>query len=61
VMESTVLTEGDRVRIQARLVDGVRDRKLWVEEFVGRVADPDELQRRIAGAVAEASNRPRRR
>jgi TolB-like protein len=61
VMEATVLTEGDRVRIQARLVDGVRDRKLWVEEFVGRVADPDELQRRIAGAVAEASNRPRRR
>jgi TolB-like protein len=61
VMEATVLTEGDRVRIQARLVDGVRDRKLWVEEFVGRVADPDELQRRIAGAVAAASNRPRRR
>ena len=61
VMEATVLTEGDRVRIQARLVDGVRDRKLWVEEFVGRVADPDELQRRIAGAVAEASSRPRRR
>ena len=56
-----LLAEGDRVRIQARLVDGVRDRKLWVEEFVGRVADPDELQRRIAAAVAEASNRPRRR
>ena len=61
VMEATVLTEGDRVRIQARLVDGARDRKVWVEEFAGRVADPDELQRRIAGGVAEASNRPRRR
>jgi TolB-like protein len=61
VMEGTVLTEGDRVRIQARLVDGARDRKLWVEEFAGRVADPDELQRRIAAAVAAASNRPRRR
>ena len=61
VMEGTVLTEGDRVRIQARLVDGARDRKLWVEEFVGRTADPDELQRRIAVAVAAASNRPRRR
>jgi TolB-like protein len=61
VMEATVLTDGDRVRIQARLVDGARDRKVWVEEFAGRVADPDELQRRIAGAVAEASNRPRRR
>jgi TolB-like protein len=61
VMEATVLTEGDRVRIQARLVDGARDRKLWVEEFAGRVGDPDELQHRIAGAVAEASNRPRRR
>jgi len=61
VMEATVLTEGDRVRIQARLVDGARDRKFWVEEFVGRAADPDELQRRIAAAVAAASTRPRRR
>jgi TolB-like protein len=61
VMEATVLTEGDRLRIQARLVDGARDRKLWVEEFVGSAADPGELQRRIASAVAAASNRPRRR
>jgi TolB-like protein len=61
VMEATVLTEGDRLRIQARLVDGARDRKLWVEEFVGSTGDPAPLQRRIAAAVAAAANRPRRR
>jgi TolB-like protein len=61
VMEATVLTEGGRLRIQARLVDGVRDRKVWVEEFAGSAADVGELQRRIAAAVAAASNRPRRR
>ena len=61
VMEATVLTEGDRLRIQARLVDGARDRKLWVQEFVGSAGDPAPLQRRIAAAVAAAANRPRRR
>ena len=61
VMEATVLTEGGRLRIQARLVDGVRDRKVWVEEFAGSAADVGELQSRIAAAVAAASNRPRRR
>jgi TolB-like protein len=60
-MEATVLSEGGRLRIQARLVDGVRDRKVWVEEFAGSAADVGELQRRIAAAVAAASNRPRRR
>jgi TolB-like protein len=59
VMEATVLPEGNRLRIQARLVDGVRDRKLWVEEFVGSAGDPVELQRRIAVAVAAAANRVR--
>jgi len=60
VMEATVLTEGDRVRVQARLVDGARDRKIWVEEFAGGAGDLDALQHRIAIAVAAAANRPRR-
>ena len=61
VMEATVLAEGGRVRVQARLVDGARDRKFWVEEFAGGADDLDELQRRVAAAVAAAANRPRRR
>jgi TolB-like protein len=61
VMEARVSTEGGRVRIQARLVDGVRDRKLWVEDFVGTVSDLDALQRRIATAATAAARSPRRR
>ena len=58
VLEGSVHHEGDRVRIEARIVDTTIDRKLWVEDFVGTAADPRELERRIAiaaGGVAERS------
>jgi TolB-like protein len=58
VLEGSVHHEGDRVRIEARLVDTTIDRKLWVEDFVGTAADPRELERRVAiaaGGVAERS------
>jgi TolB-like protein len=61
VMETTLLMEGDRMRIQARLVDGRRDRKIWVEDFVGNVAEPRELQQRIAASVVSAVLKRRRR
>jgi TolB-like protein len=61
VMEATLLMEGDRVRIQARLVDASLDRKVWVEDFVGSPAEPRELQQRIAASVTTAALRPRRR
>jgi TolB-like protein len=61
VMEATLLMEGDRVRVQARLVDAGLDRKIWVEDFVGSAAELRELQQRIAASVVSAVLKPRRR
>ena len=54
VLEGSVLTEGDRVRVDVRLVDAAADRKFWVEEFVAKLADLRALERRLAAAAAAA-------
>ena len=60
VMEASVFNDAGRVRIEARLVDAAADRKVWVNSFTGDAADPVELERRVAAAVARAANPPRR-
>jgi TolB-like protein len=61
VLEATLLMEGDRVRVQARLVDATRDRKVWVEDFVGSPADARALEQRIAASVVTAVSQRLRR
>jgi TolB-like protein len=55
VVEASVQTEGDHLRIQTRLVDAVVDRKGWIQDFDGRRADVPTLQRRIAEAITAAA------
>jgi TolB-like protein len=55
VIEGSLVREGDRVLVEARLVHGKRDRKFWVREFAGTMAEIPELQRRIATAAAAAA------
>ncbi|HSC28377.1 MAG TPA: hypothetical protein VLD67_13945 [Vicinamibacterales bacterium] len=55
VVEASVLTEGDGVRVQARLVDPAVDRKISLHEFDGTRQDLDDLHRRIAAAIAAAA------
>jgi TolB-like protein len=55
VVEGSVMREGDRVRVSARLIDATSDRKFWVEDFVGPASDLHELERRIAVAVGSAA------
>jgi len=55
VMEASLFVDGDRVRVEARLVDAALDRKVWVEDFEGRVADLRDLERRVATAAAAAA------
>ena len=57
VMEGSIDTEGDLVRVTIRLVDASRDRKFWVEEFIGTIRNVPELQRRIAAAAGAAAAR----
>lgn len=57
VVEASVLIDGDRVRVQARLVDPMVDRKVSLHEFDGTRQDLDDLQRRVAGAIAAGAYR----
>jgi TolB-like protein len=54
LVEARVATSGENVRVEALLIDGAREQKLWVESFTGGAADLDELEQRIAVAVAGA-------
>jgi TolB-like protein len=55
VLEGSVELSGEQVRVAARLVDGVLDRKIWVQDFAGRRGDLPALQREIAAATATAA------
>jgi TolB-like protein len=61
ILEASVSTEGDGVRVSARLVDATIDRKVWVGDIVGRLSDPRDLARRIAAAVGPAAEQTRNR
>ena len=61
ILEGSVHHEGDKVRIEARIVDTTIDRKLWVDDFVGTAAEPRELERRVAIAAASVAERSRAR
>jgi adenylate cyclase len=61
ILEGSVHHEGDKVRIEARIVDTTIDRKLWVDDFVGTAAEPRELERRVAIAAGNAAERSRGR
>lgn len=52
LLNGSVRRSGDRVRITAKLVDGIDGNQLWAEKFDDRLDDIFELQDRIATAVA---------
>ncbi|HEX6309974.1 MAG TPA: tetratricopeptide repeat protein [Longimicrobiales bacterium] len=54
VLEGSVRREGDRVRVQARLVDVTDGFQLWSETFEGGAQDVFALQDRISEAIVEA-------
>jgi TolB-like protein len=54
LVEARITTDADRVRVEARVMDGPREEKAWVRGFAGTLATTDELEREIATAVADA-------
>lgn len=54
LIEGSVVSEGDVVRVRTRIVDGVADLKSAVRDFEGRRDDPDALAIRIAQALSAA-------
>jgi TolB-like protein/DNA-binding winged helix-turn-helix (wHTH) protein len=53
VMKGTVLLSGDRVRINARLIDASTERDIWAQSYEGDVHDTLKLQGEIAGEIVE--------
>jgi TolB-like protein len=61
ILEGSVHVDGDRLRVEARLVDAAKDRKIWVDDFEGTLSDIPGLSRRIAATVGPIAERSRAR
>ncbi|MGH9372013.1 MAG: hypothetical protein ACRD15_10835 [Vicinamibacterales bacterium] len=56
VMESTVTITGDDIELVIRLVDGTRDRKVWVGEYTTTRRDVPAITRMIAQEAAAGAH-----
>jgi TolB-like protein len=54
IVEGTVMRAGDRVRIDAQLIDGRSDEHIWAERYERALRDVLELQSDVAQAIARA-------
>ena len=54
VLEGSVRRSGDRVRINAQLIDGLTNSHVWAERYDGTVEDVFDLQDRITSEIIEA-------
>ena len=55
IMEGSAIVEGGRVKVSARLVDGMLDRKVWVGEYEGALDAIASLHGRIAAEAGPAA------
>jgi TolB-like protein len=61
ILEGTVKRDGDRLTIEGRLVDVAKNRKIWVQEFVGTTGEVRALAQQVATAVGRAAGQSRAR
>jgi len=54
IVEGSIENDAAGIRVMTRLVNGITDRKVWVEEFAGKASDLRGLSRNIAAGVSEA-------
>ena len=55
IIEGSVTTAGEEVRVLTRFVNGLRDRKTGVLRTTGTRADLDDLMRRVIQSVSDAA------
>lgn len=53
VVEGTITKAGNRVRINAQLIDARNDRHLWARQYDGDLQDVSQLQSKLASAIAQ--------
>jgi TolB-like protein len=56
VVEGSILRQGSRIRISARLLDAVRDRHLWARTYDRDLKDILALQQELVTAIAGAAS-----
>jgi TolB-like protein len=56
VLEGSVRQSGNKVRINAQLIDAQSDAHLWTEQFDGDIGDLFALQNEVTGRIAVALN-----
>jgi len=54
IVEASIENADDGIRVMARVVNAATDRKMWVEDFIGRPDDLGTLSRNIAAGVNRA-------
>jgi TolB-like protein len=54
ILEGSVQRDGNRVRVQARLIDPRRDRQIWADGYVHDVTDIFGVQTAVAEEIASA-------
>jgi TolB-like protein len=54
VLEGSIRTAGDRVRITARLIDSNQDTHLWTEKFTDILDNMSGLQEQVSEAIGKA-------
>ena len=54
VLEGTVRTAGDNLRVTAQLVDVANGQNLWADKYSGRLEDIFDIQERISRQIVEA-------
>ena len=54
MLEGSVRRSGDRVRVNAQLIDALTDAQLWAERIDGNTSDPFALQDEITSRIANA-------
>jgi TolB-like protein len=61
ILEGSVTKTGENIRVEGRLVDVALNRKIWVDDFVGTVADLKQLEKNVAAAAGHAAEQARNR
>ena len=54
LLEGSVRKSGDRLRITAQLIDGVKDRHVWADRYDGSLGDVFDLQDQVVESVVGA-------
>ncbi len=54
VLEGSVRTQGNKLRITAQIIDAAQDQHIWADNYQGTLDDVFDIQEKVASRIAEA-------